>query len=106
MLPTLPAKRGGLYNHPDAAIPPMYLLDIAFFVFLVLLHLWLLLEGEMAVLRQEGDFLGPARIVRAEMHTHLIIIFGVMAKWRIHVEMGVQHIIGQNADSIRRAQQC
>ncbi len=35
-----------------------------------------------------GLFLGPARIVHAEMHAHPCIIFGVMAKRHVHVETG------------------
>ncbi len=35
-----------------------------------------------------GGFLGPARSVRHSMHEHLIVIFGLMAKCRVHVETG------------------
>ncbi len=37
-----------------------------------------------------GLFPGPARIVHAEMHVHLSIIFGVMAERHVHIEMGTR----------------
>ncbi len=35
-------------------------------------------------------FPGPARIVRPNMHEHLVVIFGLMAKHRVHLELGAR----------------
>ena len=33
-------------------------------------------------------FPGPARVIRPDMHEHLIVIFGLMAERSVHLEMG------------------
>ncbi len=35
-------------------------------------------------------FPGPARIVRPNMHEHLVVIFGLIAKRRVHLELGAR----------------
>jgi hypothetical protein len=81
--------RGGLNNHLDAAMPPMHLSAIAFFVFFGAASLVAVVGvggGNGSSQTRGGLFPGPARIVCAEINAHLSIIFGVMAKRRIHVE--------------------
>ena len=40
--------------------------------------------------RRGIGFPGPARIIRPNMHEHLIVIFWLMAERRVHVESGAR----------------
>ena len=44
--------------------------------------------GNSGARRRGAGFPGPARIVRADMHDHLLVIFGLMAERRVHLELG------------------
>ncbi len=46
--------------------------------------------GNNSVVRRGIGFPGPARIVRPNMHEHLILIFWLMAERRVHVESGAR----------------
>ena len=51
-----------------------------------------MLGGDAA--RDGGDggrlFPGPARVIRPDMHEHLVVIFGLMAERRVHLEIGAR----------------
>ncbi len=44
--------------------------------------------GNSAARRRGAGFPGPARIIRPDMHDHLLVIFGLMAELRVHLELG------------------
>jgi len=44
--------------------------------------------GNSGAHRRGVGFPGPARIIRPDMHGHLVVIFGLMAERRVHLELG------------------
>ena len=44
--------------------------------------------GDSGAHQSGAGFPGPARIVRPDMHDHLLVIFGLMTERRVHLELG------------------
>ncbi len=44
--------------------------------------------GNSGVRHSGGGFPGPVRIVRPDMHEHLVVFFMLMAEWGGHIETG------------------